>query len=57
MRSDCADLPPEVLGAVKAHTGPIHRVEPAPAGDHADITATVHTADGPDGLDDKRSRA
>lgn len=46
MRSDWPDLPPEVLGAVKAHTGPIHRVEPAPAGNHADITAAVHTADG-----------
>ncbi|MGP4030341.1 phosphotransferase family protein [Actinomadura sp. 3N407] len=46
MRSDWSDLPPEVLDAVKAHTGPIYRVEPAPAGNHADITATVHTMDG-----------
>ncbi|TDC70173.1 aminoglycoside phosphotransferase [Actinomadura sp. GC306] len=46
MRSDWTDLPPEVLGAVKAHTGPIHSVEPAPAGNHADIAATVHAAAG-----------
>lgn len=46
MRSDWTDLPPEVLGAIKAHTGPIHRVEPAPAGNHADIAATVHAAGG-----------
>ena len=46
MRSDWSDLPPEVLDAVKAHTGPIHRVEPAPAGNHADIAATVHSAGG-----------
>lgn len=46
MRSDWSDLPPEVLGAVKAHTGPIRRVEPAPAGNHADIAATVHAVGG-----------
>ncbi|GAA1871143.1 phosphotransferase family protein [Actinomadura bangladeshensis] len=46
MRSDWSNLPPEVLDAVKGHTGTIHRVEPAPAGNHADIAATVHTADG-----------
>ncbi|MEU8797880.1 phosphotransferase [Spirillospora sp. NPDC048819] len=46
MRSDWTDLPPEVLGAIKAHTGPIRRVEPALAGNHADIAATVHGAGG-----------
>ncbi|WP_171068871.1 phosphotransferase [Actinomadura geliboluensis] len=46
MRTDRSGLPPEVLGAVEAHAGPVHGVEPAPAGNHADITATVHTADG-----------
>lgn len=46
MRSDWTDLPPEVLGAIKAHTGPIHRVEPAPSGNHADIAATVHAVGG-----------
>ncbi|MEU9019369.1 hypothetical protein [Actinomadura sp. NPDC048394] len=46
MRSHWSDLPPEVLGAVTARTGPIQRVEPAPAGNHADIAATIHTADG-----------
>lgn len=46
MRSDWACLPPEVLGAITAHTGPIGKVVPAPAGNHADIAATVHTAGG-----------
>ncbi|GAA2110926.1 phosphotransferase family protein [Actinomadura alba] len=46
MRSDWTDLPPEVLGAIKAHTGPIHQVEHAPAGNHADIAATVNAVGG-----------
>ncbi|MFF4239044.1 phosphotransferase family protein [Actinomadura geliboluensis] len=46
MRSHWSDLPPEVISAVTARTGPIRRVEPAPAGNHADIAATIHTADG-----------
>ncbi|MEU8347759.1 phosphotransferase [Spirillospora sp. NPDC048832] len=46
MRSDWTDLPPEVLGAIKAHTGPIREVEPAPAGNHADIASSVHAAGG-----------
>ncbi|MEU5992273.1 phosphotransferase [Spirillospora sp. NPDC047418] len=46
MRSHWSDLPPEVISAVTARTGPIGRVEPAPAGNHADIAATIHTADG-----------
>ncbi|WP_141581323.1 phosphotransferase [Actinomadura sp. WMMA1423] len=46
MRSDWIDLPPEVLGTIEAHTGPIRKVEPAPAGNHADVAATVHTAGG-----------
>lgn len=46
MRSDWTDLPPEVLGPIKAHTGPIRSVEPAAAGNHADIAATVDAADG-----------
>jgi len=44
MRSDWSDLPPEVLAEVEARTGAIHAVEPAPAGNHADIAATVHAA-------------
>lgn len=46
MRSDWTDLPPEVLGAIKAHTGPIREVKPVAAGNHADIVATVHAAGG-----------
>ncbi|MBC6458438.1 phosphotransferase [Actinomadura sp. HBU206391] len=46
MRSDWTDLPPEVLGAIKAHTGPIHRVESSPTGNHADIAATVNAVSG-----------
>lgn len=46
MRSDWTALQPEVLGAIKAHTGPIHQVVPAPAGNHADVAATVHAAAG-----------
>ncbi|WP_067455286.1 phosphotransferase [Actinomadura macra] len=46
MRSDWSALPSEVLGAITAHTGPIHGVEPAPAGNHADIAATVHAGSG-----------
>ncbi|MFD0685363.1 phosphotransferase family protein [Actinomadura fibrosa] len=46
MRSHWPDLPAEVLDAVTARTGPVHRVEPAPAGNHADIAATIHTTDG-----------
>ncbi|MEW2353956.1 phosphotransferase [Spirillospora sp. NPDC029432] len=45
MRSDRSELPPEVAGAIEARSGPIHRFEPAPAGNHADISGTVH-ADG-----------
>lgn len=46
MHGDWTTLPPEVLSAITAYTGPIHRVEPAPAGNHADIAATAHTAHG-----------
>ncbi|GAA4235503.1 hypothetical protein GCM10022254_42830 [Actinomadura meridiana] len=42
MRGDWSDLPDGVLGAIMAHTGPIQAVEPAPAGNHADVAATVH---------------
>lgn len=44
MRSDWSDLPPEALDAITAHAGPIRSIEPAPAGNHADIAATVHAA-------------
>ncbi|TYB46443.1 phosphotransferase family protein [Actinomadura chibensis] len=46
MRSDWAALPSEVLGAITARTGAIHGVEPAPAGNHADIAVTVHVGGG-----------
>ncbi|WP_433469559.1 hypothetical protein [Spirillospora sp. CA-128828] len=46
MRSDWTDLPFEVLDGIEAHTGPIHRTEPAPAGNHADIASNVDTASG-----------
>src|SRR5690606_20644495 len=39
-------LPPELLDAITANTGPIRQVVPAPAGNHAAVAATVHGAAG-----------
>jgi hypothetical protein len=47
MRSDWTDLPGEIRKQIEAHSGPIHAIEEAPTGNHADIAATLHTADGP----------
>ncbi|MFV2173050.1 phosphotransferase family protein [Actinomadura sp. LOL_016] len=47
MRDDWDDLPGEVRDAVEARTGAVGRVEPAPAGNHANIASTVHTPEGP----------
>lgn len=46
MRSDRTALPPELLDAITANTGPIRQVVPAPAGNHAAVAATVHGAAG-----------
>ncbi|GAA4081718.1 hypothetical protein [Actinomadura miaoliensis] len=46
MRSDWTDLPEQLRHQIEAGTGPITRVVPAPAGNHADIAAMVRTAKG-----------
>ncbi|MBA9007257.1 phosphotransferase [Thermomonospora cellulosilytica] len=46
MRSDWTDLPEDLRGQIEAHTGPISAITPAPAGNHADIACTLHTAGG-----------
>jgi hypothetical protein len=46
MRSDWTDLPAETREAIEAQTGPIHRIRPAPTGNHANIASTVDAADG-----------
>lgn len=46
MRSDWNDLPAELRAEIEAHTGPINAVTPAPAGNHADFAATLHTTGG-----------
>ncbi|TDC54461.1 aminoglycoside phosphotransferase [Actinomadura sp. KC345] len=46
MRTDWCDLPSEVRAAIETRTGSIHRIEPAPTGNHADIASTVHTGRG-----------
>ncbi|NEA29674.1 phosphotransferase [Actinomadura bangladeshensis] len=47
MRTAWTDLPGDLRTQIEAGTGPISRIEPAPTGNHADIAATLHTADGP----------
>jgi len=46
VRSDRTDLPEDLRDRIEARTGPIDAVTPAPAGNHADIAATLHTAGG-----------
>lgn len=46
MRSDWTELPRQVREGIEARTGPIHTIEAAPTGDHADIASTVHTSGG-----------
>lgn len=46
MRSTWSDLPDEVQDAVQAHTGDVIGVDPASAGNHADIAETLHTSTG-----------
>ncbi|MFD0856204.1 hypothetical protein ACFQ07_28455 [Actinomadura adrarensis] len=43
MPSQWGDLPGELRAAIQDRTGPIDRIEAAPSGNHADITATLHT--------------
>ncbi|MDL4774452.1 phosphotransferase [Actinomadura xylanilytica] len=43
MRSTWTDLPTEVRDAVQAHTGEVTGIDPAPAGNHAEIAVTLHT--------------
>jgi len=46
VRCDWTDLPGEIREEIEARTGPVGSITPAPAGDHADFAATVHTAGG-----------
>jgi Phosphotransferase enzyme family len=46
-RSDWGNLPAEVRDAVERQAGTVLGSEPAPAGEHSDITATLHTSNGP----------
>jgi len=45
-RSDWTSLPAKVREAIETRTGPILRVTPAPAGNHADIAAAVSAPGG-----------
>ncbi|TDB97191.1 phosphotransferase [Actinomadura sp. 7K534] len=46
MRCGWTDLPEELRIEIEAKTGPIGSIEPAPAGNHADIAATLHSPSG-----------
>jgi hypothetical protein len=46
MHTDRTELPTDLWSAIHAETGPISYIEPASAGNHADIAATLHTASG-----------
>lgn len=46
MRSDFTVLPAELRAAIEAESGPVRRIQGAPAGDHADFAATLYTGDG-----------
>ncbi|WP_131735973.1 phosphotransferase family protein [Actinomadura roseirufa] len=46
MRTDWTDLPEELRSGIEANTGPVHLVDPAPKGNHADIACTLFTGAG-----------
>lgn len=43
MHIDWTDLPPQVMAAIEARTGPIREHRAAPAGNHAEIASTIDT--------------